>query len=68
MARKSDSFVILVQNELLLCKDKQGVYNGLINILKKPEFLVACYDEIRGKPGNMTRGHSKETLDKLSFS
>ena len=68
VARKSDSFVTLVQKELLLCKNKKGVYNGLINILKKPEFLVACYDEIRGKPGNMTRGNSKETLDKLSLS
>lgn len=67
-ARKSDSFVTLVQKELLLCRDKQGIYSGIINILKKPEFLVACYEEIKGKPGNMTRGHIKGTLDGLSWS
>lgn len=65
-ARKSDSFVTLVQKELLLCKDKQGCYNGLINILKQPVFLVACYEEIRVKPGNMTQGHIKGTLGGLS--
>jgi len=65
-ARKLDSFVILIQKELLLYKDSQGVYNGLINLLKKPEFLVTCYEEIRGKPGNMTRGIDKLTLDGLT--
>ena len=63
---KSVSLVTLVQKELQLYRDKQGIYNGLINILKKPEYLVACYESIRGKPGNMTKGSTKGTLDGLS--
>ena len=64
---KPVSLVTLVQKELQLYKSKQGIYNGLINILKKPEFLVACYESIRGKPGNMTKGSTKETLDGLNW-
>lgn len=63
---KSVSLATLVQKELQLYKNKQGIYNGLINILKNPEFLVACYEIIRGKPGNMTRGSTKETLDGIN--
>jgi len=64
--RKSDSFVALVKKELQTYSNKQNVYNGLINILENPAFLVACYEEIRGKPGNMTKGSVKETLDGLT--
>ena len=64
--KKSVSLVTLVQKELRNYINKQGIYNGLINILKKPEFLVACYEEIRGKPGNMTKGSTKETLDGIT--
>lgn len=41
-------------------------YNKFIQLLSDPYFLVACYEEIKGKPGNMTRGTKKETLDGLS--
>lgn len=41
-------------------------YNKFIQLLSDPYFLVACYEEIKGKPGNMTRGAKKETLDGLS--
>lgn len=65
-AGKAVSLVTLVQKELQLYTNKQGIYNGLINILKQPEFLVACYEAIRGKPGNMTKGTTEETLDGLT--
>lgn len=42
-------FITSAIKELQLYKNKQNVYNGLINILSKPEFLVACYQEIYGK-------------------
>lgn len=64
---KRAALVTLVRKELQLYMDKRGSYNGLINILKKPEFLVACYESIRGKPGNMTKGSTKETLDGLTW-
>lgn len=67
ITRKSDSLVTFTRKELQLYKDRRGVYNGLINILKKPEFLVACYEDIKGKPGKMTKGTTNETLDGLSW-
>lgn len=64
--KKAVSLVTLVQKELQNYIDKQKIYNGLINLLKKPEFLVACYEGIRGKPGNMTKGSTNETLDGIT--
>ena len=64
---KRAALVTLVRKELQLYLDKRGSYNGLINILKNPEYLVACYESIRGKPGNMTKGSTKETLDGLTW-
>ena len=47
--RPTDFFITLVRKELQLYKNQQqNVYNGLINILRKPEFLVACCQEIYG--------------------
>lgn len=43
-------------------------FSGLIRIIADPYFLIACYEEIKGKPGNMTRGTTKTTLDGLTFS
>jgi group II intron reverse transcriptase/maturase len=42
-------------------------YNKFISLLSDPYFLIACYREIRGKQGNMTRGIGRETLDGLSW-
>lgn len=42
-------------------------YKKIIQLITDPYFLIRCYDEIKGKPGNMTRGVTKETLDGLNF-
>ena len=63
---KTDSLNTLVRKELQHCRGSHETYKGLIDILRKPEYLVACYEEIRGKKGNMTRGTTKETLDGLT--
>jgi hypothetical protein len=42
---------------------KDHKYNGLINIIADPIFLWACYDTIKSKAGNMSRGITSETLD-----
>jgi group II intron reverse transcriptase/maturase len=34
------------------CATGKGTYNGLINIISDPEFLIGCYEAIKGKPGN----------------
>jgi hypothetical protein len=46
---------------------KSGKYNGIINILANPLFLQACYLEIKSKPGNMSVGTNKETLDGINL-
>ena len=63
---KTVSLVTSVKKELQLCKNTHGTYKGLVSILAKPEFLVACYEEIKGKPGNMTKGDNEETIDGLT--
>lgn len=45
---------------------KDGLYNGLINIIANPEFLKSCYNEIKSKPGNMLKGINDETLDGIN--
>lgn len=44
---------------------KDNMYNGLINIISNPLFLQGCYNEIKSKPGNMSKGTNPETLDGL---
>lgn len=65
---KRSSLDTLVQKDLQQCIDRRGIYNGLINILKKPEFLVACYESIKGKSGIMSQGSNYETLDGISWN
>lgn len=39
----------------------------LVKLLSEPFYLVKCYEAIRGKPGNMTRGSGPETLDGINI-
>lgn len=48
-------------------KDSIGKYNALIRILADAGFLQVCYLLIKGKPGNMSKGMTKETLDGISL-
>lgn len=41
--------------------------HSLIDIISEPEFLLAAYDLIKGKKGNMTPGVDKKTLDGVSW-
>lgn len=45
------------------------MYVKVIRILSDPMFLIACYELIRGNPGNMTPGAdiSKITLDGIDY-
>lgn len=38
-----------------------------MKIVSDPMYLVKCYDTIKSKPGNMTRGIGPETLDGINF-
>jgi group II intron reverse transcriptase/maturase len=43
-----------------------GVYSGVFKLLTSVEFLMVAYAKIKSKPGNMTEGVDKETLDGVS--
>jgi hypothetical protein len=45
---------------------KGNKFYKLLDILSDPFFLVACYEEIKGKKGNMTPGSDKYTIDGLN--
>lgn len=64
---KKVSLDTYVKKELQSYINKRGQYNGIINLLSNPEFLIACYEEIKGKPGNMTKGTTDITLDGISY-
>jgi group II intron reverse transcriptase/maturase len=57
-----------ISNELNKCLGKNNKYNGLIKIISNIDYLIACYDLIKGKPGNMTMGIKKETLDGIDIT
>lgn len=58
---------MFVQSKLGLYRDVHGLYNGIVRILADAGFLQYCYMLIKGKPGNMSRGTTKETLDGISY-
>lgn len=55
----------VVLSQLDTYKQKDGKYNGISRIIS-PEMLRSCYSLIKSKPGNMTRGATPETLDKIN--
>lgn len=42
---------------------KINKYNGIINLIANPIYLIKCYEEIKSKPGNMSPGTRSITLD-----
>jgi hypothetical protein len=46
---------------------KNQKIRNLMKILSDPLYLVKSYEDIKSKPGNMTKGIKPETLDKLTF-
>lgn len=54
IVRPTDSLITLVRKELQLYKNKKNTYNGVINLLNKPHFLRACFEEIYGKSAQRT--------------
>ena len=63
----SQNLRMLVQSKLTSYRNKDDKYNGIIRILADVSFLQFCYMLIKGKPGNMNKGTTKETLDGISY-
>lgn len=45
-----------LRSELDSCINSRDRYTKINNIISNPLFLIACYEIIKGKPGNMTPG------------
>lgn len=58
---------MFVTSQLETYKGKNDKYNGIIRILADAGYLQFCYMLIKGKPGNMSKGTTKETLDGLTY-
>lgn len=58
---------MFVQSQLKQYEGRNGKYNGIIKILADVGFLQFCYLLIKGKPGNMSHGATKETLDGITY-
>lgn len=56
-----------VETQLDQNQSKDGRYNGIVRILANVGFLQSSYLLIKGKPGNMSGGTTKETLDGLTY-
>lgn len=44
------------------------IFKNIRKIISDPEFLIYAYGLIKSKPGNMTPGNDKETLDGISIT
>lgn len=58
---------MFVTSRLEQYKNKDEKYNAIIRILADAGFLQFCYMLIKGKPGNMSRGITRETLDGITY-
>lgn len=63
----NQSLRMLVTSRLDQYKNENGKYNAIIRILADAGFLQYCYMLIKGKPGNMSKGITRETLDGISY-
>ncbi len=57
-----DKLEHLIENNL----NKNTMNYNLIDIVKDPDILLSAYNKIKSKPGNMTKGTNKETLDGIN--
>jgi len=66
--RQSITIGLWISQELSKCLEKNNKYNGLIKIISNVDYLIICYELIKSKPGNMTMGIKKETLDGIDIA
>jgi len=64
---KSYNVTTLASQKLAQLNKFNQKYYKILDIISDPYFLVACYEEIKGKKGNMTPGSDGFTLDGLDW-
>ncbi|YP_008475018.1 hypothetical protein, partial (mitochondrion) [Candida oxycetoniae] len=58
--------IVEVSKKLKKYVSKDGKYFNINELIGDPYFLIACYEEIKGKSGNMTKGIDNYTLDGIN--
>lgn len=57
------NLLVEVSKKMKKFVSEEGIYYNLNQLLSDPYFLIACYENIKNKPGNMTKGIDHYTLD-----
>jgi group II intron reverse transcriptase/maturase len=65
--RENVSVEAWLKKELGNHVDNQKKYRKIVDILANPKFLIACYELIKSKPGNMTPGADPSTIDGIDL-
>lgn len=66
-ASAKPTLVHIVSQKLSEFKTYDGKYNKILQLVSDPFFLVACYEEINGKPGRLREGVGQRCLDGLNW-
>lgn len=64
---KGGGAVALKALHIQAIKNKDKAFKGLIYIIAHPDTLILAYEQIKSKPGNITRGTNPKTLDGISM-
>jgi len=65
-ARKCTDLFVETSKRLKTFLSKDNKYYNINNLLSDPYFLIACYEDIKSKTGNMTKGIDNYTLDGIN--
>jgi len=66
-AVNNNAILIDLHNKIQEYKQHHQKIFNLSSIFTDPHFLISCYNQIKGKSGNMSPGISKETLDGIDL-
>lgn len=65
VAERVDAITI-ARKHLEQVRNLSQKYYKIVNLISNPDFLEKCYEEIKSKPGNMTKGINSQTLDGIN--
>lgn len=63
----NEKLLVETYKKLNKYKSIEGKFYNLNKIIGDPFFLIACYENIKSKPGNMTKGSDNKTLDRINI-
>jgi group II intron reverse transcriptase/maturase len=64
----NNAILIDLHNKIQEFKQNHQKIFNLSSIFTDPHYLISCYNQIKGKPGNMSPGINNETLDGIDLN